>query len=145
MLKDIFLNGAALAADVGAGRADRAAAFAVSLVHHLPGRLRLRSTALKGNARVGEDVIARLADIAGIRSVRANPETGSLLVEYDPAVIAPDRIAELFAARGFSFAMPAEEPAAETSLLDRLASAIKGWMLDALAEHLVLAIIGVVA
>jgi hypothetical protein len=145
MLKDIFLNGAALAADVGAGREDRAAAFAVNLVHHLPGRLRLRSAALKGNARAGEDIKGRLAAIAGLRSVTANPETGSLLLEYDPAVIAPSRIGELLAEHGLVFSPAAQEAGVKPPLFDQLASAVKGWALDALAEHLALALLGVIA
>jgi hypothetical protein len=141
MLKHLFLNGAAVADD---GRDDRAAAFEVSLVHHLPGRLRLRSAALKGNARAGENARELLAEIAGLRSVTANPQTGSLLLDYDPAVIAPDRIAELLASRGFVLS-PTTEEAATPRLLGQLARAVKGWALDALAEHLVFAIIGAVA
>jgi hypothetical protein len=145
MLKDIFLSGAALAADIGVGRDDRAAAFAVNLVHHLPGRLRLRSAALKSDARMGEDIKERLAAIARIRSVTANPRTGSLLLDYDPAAIAPGRIAELLTEHGFTFSPTAEESDAEPCLFDRLAGAIKGWALDTLAEHLAFAIIGAIA
>ncbi len=132
MPKDIFLNGAA--------------AFEVSLAHHLPGRLRLRAAALKGNARSGETMKERLATIAGIRSVTVNPETGSLLLEYDPAAIAPDRIVALLASLGFVFSTAeAAEAGAEPRLLDRLMGAIKGWAFDALAEHLAFAIIGAIA
>lgn len=140
MLKDIFSNGA-----VGAGRDDHAAAFTASFVHHLPGRLRLRSAALKDNTRAGEEAKGRLVDIAGIRSVMANPKTGSLLLEYDPAVIVPGRIAELLASRGFVFSTVAEESGAAPRLFAQLAGAIKGWACDALAEHLAFAIIGAIA
>jgi copper chaperone CopZ len=131
MLKDIFHNGAA--------------AFEVGLVHHVPGRLRLRSAALKGDARAGEEIKERLAAIAGIRSLTVNPKTGSLLLEYDPAVIAPERIVGLLASRGFTFSTAATESEAAPRLVDQIVSAIKGWAFDALAEHLALAIIGAVA
>jgi hypothetical protein len=131
MLKDAFWNGAA--------------AFEASLVHHLPGRLRLRSAALKGNAQVCQDVGERLAASAGVRTVTANAQTGSLLLEYDPAVIAPDRIAELLAPHGLVLSPAAAKAQAKPRLLDGLASAIKGWAVDALTEQFALALIGAIA
>jgi hypothetical protein len=131
MLKDIFHNGAA--------------AFEVSLVHHVPGRLRLRSAALKGDARAGEGIQERLAVIAGVHSVTVNPKTGSLLLQYNPAAIAPGRIADLLAAHGVAVSTTATKSEAEPRLFAQLAGAIKGWACDALVEHLALALIGAIA
>jgi hypothetical protein len=53
------------------------------LVHQLPGRLRLRVDSRRGDAAFFAGVAKRVAEIAGVRAIRANPRTGSLLIEYD--------------------------------------------------------------
>jgi hypothetical protein len=62
----------------------------LELVHHHPGRLRLRADALIGNG-LGKNVADRVRNIlegsTGVRHVRHNARTGSLLVEYDPGLV----------------------------------------------------------
>lgn len=61
----------------------------LELVHHHPGRLRLRADALIGSGienNVADRVRSVLDAAPGVRSVRHNARTGSLLVEYDPGV-----------------------------------------------------------
>jgi hypothetical protein len=64
----------------------------LSIVHEIPGRLRLRGPRLKGRP---DDSVA-LADAArnlpGVSEVCANPLTGSLVVCYDPAAGNRDEI-----------------------------------------------------
>ena len=60
----------------------------VSVVHHVPGRMRLRSTALKGDLFAIADLRSRFAEITGVTSVTANSCTGSLLLKYAPAIVA---------------------------------------------------------
>ena len=55
-------------------------------VHSLPGRLRVRIPAIKGNAINAEMLVNQVIQLTGISSVRANPVTGSILIQYDPAV-----------------------------------------------------------
>ncbi|MEO7109458.1 MAG: HMA2 domain-containing protein [Polyangiaceae bacterium] len=61
----------------------------LELVHHHPGRLRLRADALIGNG-LGKNVVDRIRSVLdgtpGVRNVRHNTRTGSLLVEYDPGM-----------------------------------------------------------
>jgi hypothetical protein len=52
------------------------------IVHQLPGRLRLRVPAARGNPQFFGDLAQRLGTLAGVRQVRANPRTGSLLVAH---------------------------------------------------------------
>jgi hypothetical protein len=54
------------------------------IVHHVPGRLRLKVPEAKGNADFLEDVKAALGPIQGIREIEVNSVTGSVLVHYDP-------------------------------------------------------------
>jgi hypothetical protein len=61
----------------------------LELVHHHPGRLRLRADALIGNGlgkNVADRVRSILESMPGVRNVRHNTRTGSLLVEYDPGM-----------------------------------------------------------
>lgn len=59
-------------------------------VHVLPGRMRLRTPALAGDARLGGDVEKRLRRLEGITSVRISTVTGSLLITFDPQVVGPE-------------------------------------------------------
>jgi hypothetical protein len=74
------------------------------LVHHHPGRLRVRADAFRVE---GAGALDRARDAAerqpGVRRVRANAVTGSLLVEYQPGSVEPGAIlAALAAAAGLS-------------------------------------------
>lgn len=51
-----------------------------SLAHVLPGRIRLRLAGHRGDAAFFGRLAERLAEAPGIRAVRANPTTGSLLI-----------------------------------------------------------------
>jgi hypothetical protein len=62
--------------------------------HRIPGRLRMRVRAKRGDAGFFQRVEAALARVSGVRSVRANPQTGSILVEHggdERAVLAATR------------------------------------------------------
>lgn len=60
----------------------------LKVVHHVPGRVRLRFTGpVKGVARSDAGVtafLAKLQDAPPIRSVRLSPATLSAIIEYDP-------------------------------------------------------------
>lgn len=65
----------------------------LSIVHHLPGRIRLRlGAALWGSAaRIERDRFRTLLDgLDGIRDVRVNVAVASVVIEYDPEQIPPD-------------------------------------------------------
>jgi hypothetical protein len=56
----------------------------VYLVHALPGRIRLKMEALKGNHSLAKEVQERLALIKEAQQVQINPTTGSILVLFTP-------------------------------------------------------------
>lgn len=68
----------------------------LTVAHHHPGRLRLRSRALEGAAGAphANDASVALRAIGGVRDVRSDAQTGSLLVTYDPKLVRPDAITE---------------------------------------------------
>ena len=63
------------------------------LVSFVPGRIRLRFKELKENA-AAENAKARIKETPGITRVDINPLTGSILIEYDPAVLPTEKLLE---------------------------------------------------
>lgn len=64
----------------------------LAILHHLPGRIRLRlGPALWGAAaRIDRDIFQTLLDdLEGIRDVRVNLAVASVVIEYDPDRLPP--------------------------------------------------------
>ncbi len=57
------------------------------IVHHIPGRIRLRVLRSGIALAAKTDLQAILSSIPGIRQVRVNPVVGSAVVEYDPQTL----------------------------------------------------------
>ena len=58
------------------------------IVSRIPGRLRLRHTALRAPER-NQALRADIAGWEGVVSVEGNPAAGSILIHYDPAIVPP--------------------------------------------------------
>lgn len=58
------------------------------IVHHLPGRIRIEVPAIK-NKSIAElmSIFSSISIPEGIKNIRPNPYTGSVLIIYDPARI----------------------------------------------------------
>ncbi|HVJ93638.1 MAG TPA: hypothetical protein VM580_27740 [Labilithrix sp.] len=75
----------------------------LELAHHHPGRLRVRSDGFCCRERDDElggklDLVrSRLATLAGVRSIHVNCTSGSILVEYEPGAIDPNRLIDAIA------------------------------------------------
>lgn len=61
---------------------------ALQVVHCLPGRIRVRLLQLKGNASLAGQVERTLTALQGIRHVETSTTTGSVLVVYEPLLLA---------------------------------------------------------
>lgn len=59
----------------------------VQVVHALPGRVRLKLPRLKNNTSNVAEIQRNLFAVSGIKHLEANPQTGSLLIEYDSNVL----------------------------------------------------------
>jgi hypothetical protein len=55
--------------------------------HALPGRVRLKLHRLKHNNSCAAEIQRDLLKVSGITHLEAHPQTGSLLIEYDPNVL----------------------------------------------------------
>lgn len=59
----------------------------IKLLHLLPGRVRLRVKGMKNNYPLVHRMKILFAEVPGVRVVKANPLTGSLLIYYNPVQI----------------------------------------------------------
>jgi hypothetical protein len=59
----------------------------VHVVHTMPGRVRLKVDKVKGNPAFAQKAQDKLSRVPGIKSVEAQPLTGSVLVYYDAAAL----------------------------------------------------------
>jgi hypothetical protein len=69
----------------------------LELVHHHPGRLRVRAPALRDNPDLAARITSALEGMPGIARVTYTARTGSVLVEYEPGLALPDAIADRIA------------------------------------------------
>jgi hypothetical protein len=76
---------------------DRPPREALAIIHHHPGRLRVRAHAFQ-HAEGAATVLAALDAVTGIVKVKHNPRTGSILVEYEPGLAHPEAVLSRIAA-----------------------------------------------
>jgi hypothetical protein len=55
-------------------------------IHHVPGRLRVRTQALRCRPGHIEEAASRLSALAGVESAQVNRHAGSITVRYDPEI-----------------------------------------------------------
>jgi hypothetical protein len=70
------------------------------LVHHHPGRLRVRADALRDEPAAATPLRDALGAVGAVLRVEHKPQTGSLLVEYEVGEIEPDGLLALLVATG---------------------------------------------
>jgi hypothetical protein len=89
------------------------ASESLTIVHASPGRVRLKASQVKGNPSLAQQVQDELRGVSGVREVRANPLTGSILLLLDKVkMLEPEALAPLAAVLGKLF------PEIETLELD---------------------------
>ncbi|MHC1743906.1 MAG: HMA2 domain-containing protein [Syntrophobacteraceae bacterium] len=69
-------------------------------VHEVPGRLRVKSSLIKGNLYKARELEQIASDIPGVSSATANPTTGSIVVQYNPAMLGSETLLSAFADSG---------------------------------------------
>ncbi len=60
----------------------------ITVVHAIPGRIRLKIASLRDNSTLASELQHRLVAIQGVKQVETNPRTGSVLILYDAAAMA---------------------------------------------------------
>lgn len=69
-------------------------------LHHVPGRLRIKTLSVKGNVAGAAAIEERLKNVHGVNMVSANILTGSILTTYDPAKVNRDDILNVLSSEG---------------------------------------------
>lgn len=77
----------------------------VHIAHFLPGRVRIKAAALKGNPGQAEQLSAAFRAVPGVKSIDCNTLTGSALIQYDTR-----RIVEADAAQTLAKVLKQELP-----------------------------------
>jgi hypothetical protein len=107
------------------------------LVHHHPGRLRVRAHALLGQcAALLAQIRVAMEGVPGVSRMDHSPRTGSLLIEYEPGLAEPDAIlARVVEAAGFDrVVLDGSDRDHRAELVDSVLSAVRG--LNAVAREL---------
>ena len=145
MITNTDLKGTAMPAPIVAEVGQSPTTFEFDIAHHVPGRLRLRSAALKGKVRASEQARRHLAQIEGVTSASANPATGRGLLEYDLNVIWPSNVSDVLTMYGCAVGVTEAQTDAGAGWANKLASAARDWAINALAERIALAMISALA
>lgn len=61
-------------------------------IHHVPGRLRIKNPLFKSSPRLLEEVQSCFGQTEGVERMETNALTGSVVLYYDPEVLAPERL-----------------------------------------------------
>jgi hypothetical protein len=69
-------------------------------LHHVPGRIRIKTPFIKGSPAQAQGIEDNLKSIYGVKSANANALTGSVLINYDPGVVTGDEILNLACKEG---------------------------------------------
>lgn len=119
-------------------------------VHHVPGRLRIRSAVVKRNPEAAAFARQRLSAVAGVLSAEVSTVTGSVTLRYDPATISHHAIFAELRRAGYAHGSPAEEgpasPAGPESVVngyaDVIAEKVAAFVVKKVLERSAVALIG---
>jgi len=70
-------------------------------VHHITGRIRLKTPVLKNNPEKKETLISLFGCAAGINGVSVNTLTGSVIIHYDPTLYSKETILDILKTHRF--------------------------------------------
>jgi hypothetical protein len=112
-----------------------------SLIHHVPGRLRVRVPAIKKSGHQAALLSAALQETHGISSAEPNVVTGSIVILYDQRSISGDAILSFLRERGD---IGCEGPRAGVRMRNELAEAVLWYCLEIAVERTVLSMLGAI-
>ncbi len=110
-------------------------------IHHVPGRIRVRSRALRCRGEKAQAAERSLAAMTGVESVRINPRAGSITVHYDIDVL---RRTDLLAALEEVGCMSAVSRSDESvrKMADTFGKALVGAMMQKAVEQSARTLVG---
>jgi hypothetical protein len=112
-----------------------------SLIHHVPGRLRVRVPAIKRSGRQAALLTAALEETQGICSAEPNVITGSIVIHYDHKSTSSDTILTFLRERGD---IGCDGPRAAVRMQNKVAEAVLWYCLEIAVERTVLSMLGAI-
>jgi hypothetical protein len=116
-------------------------------IHHVPGRLRVRTPVLKRDAQHAQDAEQYVRAIYGVTAAAANTVTGSLVINYQRDVVSADALLNALALRGYYHAESAQH--ADNQIHDMASRAgdavgkmVLGFVVEKAVERSALMLIG---
>jgi hypothetical protein len=109
-----------------------------SLIHHVPGRLRVRVPAIKKSSRQAALLIAALEATHGICSAEPNLITGSIVIRYDEKSTSGETILTLLRERGD---ISCDRPQEVVRMRNKVAEAVLWYCLEIAVERTVLSML----
>jgi len=121
-------------------------------IHHVPGRLRVRSGLVKRNEKHAVSATTWLRSLPGVSSAEANTLTGSLTLRYDPGSTSGDALLSALKGAGYlSEHHPTEAGVSRTPSLSlnselgvRVAKAAAVYALEKVIETSVVALVSAI-
>ncbi len=115
-------------------------------IHHVPGRLRLRTLAVKRNEFQARRAKEHLEAIQGVTATDVNTLTGSIVIKYDVSVVASTTLMESLKGLGY---LPAAHDGLATAASrapsrkvgEELADKVVGKLMEKVLERSALALI----
>jgi copper chaperone CopZ len=104
------------------------------VIHHVPGRLRIRVREVKGNVAKAHSIERALAAFPGVKDVASNIRIGSVVVHYDPETAS---VSSVLSALNVDCVMPAHSPRLERGrnivreeIAKKVASVVLGMLIE---------------
>jgi len=70
-------------------------------IHHVQGRLRVKTPLIKGNPSAAQDVKRLLRKIQGVEVAQVNTVTGSAVIYYEPKAVSSQEILDILEEAGY--------------------------------------------
>lgn len=111
-------------------------------IHHVPGRLRVRTQSFRCQSSLAATVVGRLSALDGVSDVATNPRAGSITVRYQPGRCTQ---AELLAVLEESGCIGARRSAAagDAQVAGLFGKALLGALAQTVAQRSVQTLVGV--
>jgi hypothetical protein len=118
-------------------------------LHHVPGRLRVRTPLLKRNPERARQAEALLQSMYGVSAVEANTVTGSIVVHYERDAVKPQTLLDTLALRGYYEPQTAQSADGQihdlaTRAGDVVGKAVFGFVIEKAVERSALALIATI-
>jgi hypothetical protein len=112
--------------------------WTAAILHDIPGRIRIKIPNLRANPQLASQLQARVQGIPGVRRAKANPLTGSLLVDYGASESVRTQILNSLGVMHISPAQPQRMPILSAQpermqspeIVDKIAHALCNKLID---------------